>query len=1834
MAFMLEDTAVPVLVTESALAGRLPAHSGRVVSVDDDAAAIAAEPADPLPNEAGADSVLYVMYTSGSTGRPKGIEVPHRAVARLVRGQDFISIDRSDVFLHLAPASFDAATLELWGPLLNGATLAIHPAGQPSVESIERALAQHGVTTLWLTAGLFHLVVEERIQALAGVRQLLAGGDVLSVPHVRRVLAELPGTALINGYGPTENTTFTCCHRIASADEGSSIPIGRPIANTYVRVLDAGMQPVPVGVPGELYAGGAGLSIGYLNRPELTAEKFVADPFAPGARLYRTGDRVRRRGDGALEFLGRVDQQVKVRGFRIEPGEVEAVLRAHPALRDTAVAARPDAGGTLSLVAYVVAREGVAVDADALRAHCAERLPAYMVPAAFVPLDALPLTSSGKVDRRALPAPEWAADAGAWAAPRTPTEETVAAVWAELLGRARVGANDRFFDLGGHSLLGTRVVSRLRERLDVEVPLAALFEVPRLADFAARVDEALRGGAGVRLPPIRRTEGDTAPLSFAQERLWFIDRLEPGSPLYNMSPSLRLRGPLDAAVLADALREVVRRHEPLRTSFPLVDGEPVQRVGTAADFQLRTDDLSHLSPEAREGEAGRAAAELARAPFDLEQGPLFRARLLRIAPDDHALLLAMHHAVSDGWSIGILFRELFALYDAFAAGRPSPLAPLPIRYADYAAWQRAWLSGAELEGQVAYWRAALAGAPALLELPADRPRPPVMSRRGALHAFAVPADVAGPVRALARREGATLFMALLAAFDVVLARGSGQDDVVVGTPVAGRTQGDTEGLVGLFVNTLALRTDLAGDPSFLALLERVRAATLGAYAHQDLPFEKLVEELQPERSLAYTPLFQVLFNLQGTGEGPPEAPAALALAPLAGKGAPDAKVDLTLTVTERDDGSLYATLGYAADLFDAATMERMAAQWARVLAAAAARPEAPLSSIDLLSDGERSALAGWNGTARDFPGRTALELFDGWVARTPHAPALAYEGESLSFAALDARSRRIARSLVARGMGTEARVGLCVERSAEMVVALLGVLRAGAAYVPLDPAFPPARMADMLADAGASLVLAQDGLLPALEGVGAEVLTIAEGEANAPDAADLPLVRPESLAYVIYTSGSTGRPKGVAVEHRQLAHYVQSVAERLALPERASYATVSTIAADLGHTSVFGALCGGGCLHVTGGERIAGAEAFAAYLAAHPVDVLKITPSHLAALMGGSDPAAVLPRRCLVLGGEASQAAWVEGIRAVRPDLRVVNHYGPTETTVGALAYVADSELPETSGGTVPIGHPLPNARAYVLDATLRQVPPGVPGELCIGGSGVARGYLGRAALTAERFVPDPFADAPGARMYRTGDRARRLADGAVEFLGRMDQQVKVRGFRVEPGEVESVLRTDPAIRDAAVVAHPDPLGTMALVAYVVGAEGAAVDVDELHRHCAARLPAYMVPAAFVPMDALPLTPNGKLDRAALPAPGHAGGGYVVPRDVTELEVARIWSEALGAARIGANDDFFRLGGHSLLALRMMSRIRERFGRDLPLATLFRHPTVAAFADALRAEGADADDGRLLVTLTAGDGRPPLIFFPPAGGTVTHYADLARLLGPDQPFLALQAPGVAGAEAPLDTMAAMVDRYLDEIRRAQPHGPYWLGGWSAGGLTAFEAARRLREGGEEVALLAIVDAPAPDSGREDAAPDRVELYRRFARSTVTEDEALLDGLAEELRALAPEERLAGLSRWIARHGGPMMDAELERVGRVMAVYEATARAVRDYRDPPPLDVPVALFVASEGKPEDGAGPEMRPARWRPFVRGDMAVHVIPGAHAELVLEPAAVPLADALRRVMAQARKG
>ncbi|MET0400395.1 MAG: amino acid adenylation domain-containing protein [Longimicrobiaceae bacterium] len=1327
--------------------------------------------------------------------------------------------------------------------------------------------------------------------------------------------------------------------------------LGLPLPGAALYVCDDAGEPVPLGVPGEVRVGGGGVARGFGGRPDTTAAAFVPDPFSgvAGARLYRTGDRARRLPDGRLEFMGRGDRQVKVRGHRIEPGEVESALCEHPAVRDALVTVREDGAGERRLVAYLIPAEGE-VDGDALRARLRRTLPEYMLPSALVPLAAFPLTPTGKVDRRALPAPEIAARA-AHAAPRGATQEAVARIWAEVLGTERVGADEDFFALGGHSLLATRVVSRIRRALGVELPLRALFEAPTVAGVAARVDalEPADDGDGAALLPLPR--GGPLPLSFAQQRLWFLDRMDPGAATYNMAFPLRLRGPLDAAALRRALGEVVRRHEGLRARFPELEGAPVLELDPAAAPAFPRVELARLADADRARELARLADAHASAPFRLAAGPLLRAALVRLGDADHALLLAVHHAVSDGWSTGILFRELSALYGAYAAGRPSPLPELPVQYADFAAWQRAWLAGPRLERQLRWWTERLAGAPPLLELPTDRPRSSLRAPRSGREPLRVPPGVAAALRGLAAREGATPFMVLLAAWQALLGRRAAQDDVVVGTPVAGRIRAETEGLIGLFVNTLALRADLSGDPAFVRLLARVRETALGAFAHQELPFERLVDAVAAGRSLTHAPVVQASFSLQNLEAGELRLPGVDA-EPVGGTRGP-AKFDVALVLADGDDGSLHGAVDYEPALFDPATVRRLARHLEVSLERVAADPSARLAALFAPpADELRQVVAACNATAAPSSPRPVHEMIVERAVAAPGAPAVLCGGEMLTFGELEARSARLARLLARRGVGPETPVALCLERTPDLLVAALAVLRAGGAYVPLDPSYPAERLALVLEDTAAPLVLAHSSARAALPRHGAEVVLV-DGENDGMDEPGavagcslFPVPCSLSLAYVVHTSGSTGRPRGVGVQHGSLANLAFAARRAFGFGAGDVVACLASCAFDIWVFETLVPLAWGAAVRLVPRERVAAAEPLLEEVAdatvLHAVPALMRQVAAAARARGG----AAGVRRAFV-GGDAVPPDLVEEMRAAFPRAELHVLYGPTEATVLAASRHAG---PEALRGR-EIGRPLPNVRALVLDGAGEPAPAGTPGELYLGGAGVARGYLGLPGTTAQRWLPDPFSGEAGARLYRTGDRARWRADGTLEFLGRTDRQVKVRGFRIEPGEVEGVLRAQPGVRDAVVVAREDAPGDARLVAYVVPEPGAAPATRELRDALRAVLPGHMVPGAVATLDALPLTPSGKVDVAALPPPGAPEGEYAAPRTAVEEVLARDWAAVLGVERVGIHDDFFALGGHSLLAAQLVARLRL-LRVEVPVRLVFEAPTVERMAEHVVRAGA------------------------------------------------------------------------------------------------------------------------------------------------------------------------------------------------------------------------------------------------------------------------------------------
>jgi amino acid adenylation domain-containing protein len=1597
---MVHDCAPVVMLTQGSLAGRLAGLDLPLLALDEDAAWWEGQPAtNPERAALTPEHLTYVIYTSGSTGRPKGVEMTHRGASNLLHWYlGATRISERDAVLVVTSFSFHLTQRNLLAPLFVGGQ--VHLAREPfEPHRIAAQIVASGITMMNVTPTGFQALVEaDGGRAIGGLRIVVFGGEPLYPRQLARVPEPRP--VFLNPYGSTEATGITT-HHFARADLSSyssrSMPPGRPIANARIYVLDGAGEPVPVGVTGELYLGGAGVTRGYRRLPGQTAERYLPDPFGAesGARLYRTGDLGRWLPDGTIEFMGRGDAQVKVRGFRIELGEIEARLAEHAAVHEVVVVARARDGeaGDPRLVAYYV---GDPAGVAALRAHLAERLPEYMIPAAFVHMDALPVNPNGKLDRKALPAPDFALEEEEYVAPRTPVEEVLAGIWAEVLGLERVGVEEGFFERGGHSLLATRVVSRVREVFGVELPLRALFEGPTVAELAGRVEEMRRAGLPV-LPPVVSVERTQPPLlSFAQERLWFLDRLRPGEISYNLPFALRLRGALDVDALERSLSEIVRRHDALRTVFAEVDGTPLQVISPFGGFRLPVKDLSHLTSADREAEVQRelVAESGAARPFDLSAGPLFRASLLRLDAQEHVLLLSQHHIVSDGWSMGVLYRELAALYEAYRHGGESPLPEPAVQYADYAVWQREQVEGAVLERQLAYWRERLAGAPELLELPTDRPRPPVQTYRGATVPVELSPELVERLQALARSEGATLYMVLLGAFQVLLSRYSGSDDIVVGSPIAGRTRKEVEELIGFFVNTLVLRTDLSGDPSFREVLRRAREVTLGAYEHQEVPFEKLVAELQPERSLSHTPLFQVIFTLQTAG-GEGSALPGLSVSPVEAERV-SAKFDFSLVLTPTARG-LRGGATYSTDLFERGTVDRMLGHLERVLEQVAADADVRLSQLELLGEAERArVLEAWNRTDAGYPAdRCIHELFEVQAARTPGAVAVRFEEESLTYRELNACANRLAHSLRRRGVGPEVRVGICLERSLEMVVGILAVLKAGGAYVPLDPGYPAERLAFILADSATPVLLTREalrGALPAREGVEVVSLDGAAEEIAAESTENLQSgAGPDSLAYVIYTSGSTGAPKGALIEHRNVARLFAATDAWFGFGPDDVWTLFHSYAFDFSVWELWGALLYGGRVVVVPHGVSRDPEAFHALVRREGVTVLSQTPSAFRQLIRvDGERGGDLALRVVVFGGEALEPAslreWVERRGAETP--RLVNMYGITETTVH-VTYRPLSREDVFGGSGSPIGRAIPDLRLYVLDPARRPVPIGVPGELYVGGAGVARGYLNRPELTAERFVDDPFA--PG-RLYRTGDRVRWMADGTLEYLGRLDEQVKIRGFRIELGEIEVRLAEHPEVREAVVLAREDAPGDRRLVAYVVG----AVEADALRAHLRQGLPEYMVPGAFVVLDRLPLTAHGKVDRKALPAPELASAEetYVAPRTPVEEVLAGIWAEVLRLERVGVEESFFDLGGHSLLATRVVSRIRELFDVELPLRALFEHRTVEELARVLAERGAVA---------LAGPVPEPA----PAPGASPHHLlavidelseeELDRLLGAHQP---------------------------------------------------------------------------------------------------------------------------------------------------------------------------------------------------------------------------------------------
>ncbi|HEV7508315.1 MAG TPA: non-ribosomal peptide synthase/polyketide synthase [Thermoanaerobaculia bacterium] len=1799
LSFLLADSGARVVLVQEHLLGRVPEADHQVVCLDAqwDAGNDAGE---PLGVPVSPDNLAYVIYTSGSTGQPKGVMVPHRGVCnRLLWAQGVYGLGAEDAVLQKASFGFDFSVWECFAPLWSGARLVLaEPGRQGDGPYLASVIRDRRVTFVhFVPSMLAAFLADDTPKECVSLRQVFSGGEALTPELCERALTQL-AAPLDNQYGPTEISIDTTRWVCAPGQDAHRIPIGRPIANSQLFVVDPELRPVPVGVAGELLVGGAGVTRGYLRRPGLTAERFVPDPFSgsAGARLYRTGDLVRWLPDGSLDYRGRIDLQVKVRGFRIELGEIEAVLSGLAGVSEAAVLAREDVAGDRRLVAYVAG----AISVEVLRRSLRERLPEYMVPTVFVVLETLPLTPSGKVDRRALPEPERRGSDESYLAPRTPVEEVLCAIWEEVLGAERVGVEDSFFELGGHSLLATQVISRLRTALSVELPLRSLFEKPTVAGLASLAEAALRGGAAQLDPIVPAPRTSPLPLSFAQQRLWFIDRLEPDGSAYNLPASLRLQGDLRLAALAAALSEVVRRHEVLRTRFVEIEGEAFQVIEAPAAFLLPLVDLSGLSSEDREREARRQAALESDRPFDLSSRPMMRSLVMRLAAADHVAAVTMHHIASDGWSMEVLLREVSTLYGAAIAGEVSPLPELPVQYADFAVWQRKWLAGAALEDALAFWRGRLAGLPASLELPADRPRPPRPSFRGSSRDLALGTQLAGALQRQSRREGATMFMTLLAGYQAVLSRWSGQHDFAVGSPTAGRTRHELEEMIGFFVNPLVLRAELGDDPSLREMIGRAREGILEAFTHQALPFERLVEELSPERDRSRSPLFQVMFTLQQRVMPEVEL-GALSVVPF---GSPEtgAKFDLTLGVDAAGD----CILAYSTDLFDATTIVRLLAHYEEALHGAAANPDLRLSELPLLAAPERhQILSEWNDTRRIASAPVAVhERVLARAASAPHSPALTCPDGAQSYGELAARSRRLARRLVELGVDPEARVAVCLERSPEMIAALLAVLIAGGAYVPLDPALPDDRLAYLLRDCGASVLVTRAELSRRCASDGVEVVCIEQlkrmEETGGPRlSASVPLL-PDHPAYVVYTSGSTGRPKGVVVSHRALENLVlwHQGAYGIGPGDRATH--LAGLGFDAAVWELWPYLAAGALIAIPDDAARSDPAALRDWLVAEEI-TWSFLPTPLAEAVLGLDWPEGAALRGLLTGGDRLRRRPPEG-RA----FTLINHYGPTEscvvTTAGPVPAQGVQETP-------PIGRPIANAAAYVLDAALSPVPLGSWGELCIAGSGLARGYLGRPDLTAASFVPDAWSGQPGTRLYRTGDVVRHLPEGDLEFQGRRDDQVKIRGFRIELGEIEAALERLPGVAAAVVLAREDPSGERRLVAYVVARPEFPLVWSELRVGLARSLPDSMVPSALVVLAAMPQTPNGKVDRRALPAPLHEMTvDHLAPRDVLELGLVRIWEELLEShGPIDVRESFFAVGGHSLLAVRLMSRIESAYGRRLPLATLFENPSVERLARVLREQGGGVHSPAL-IELRGGESAAPLVLVHPVGGDVFCYGVLARHLEPGRALLAFRCQGVDGDREPLASVERMASSYVEQLQALQPAGPYLLGGWSIGGMIAWDMARQLEQRGERVALVALLDTWAlPQGDAEDL--DELRFLADFARHLGVEA-AGLGVTAGEIAGLGPDERLDFLLARAKLAGVVAPDLGPVRIRALFSVFSANVAANRHYV-PAPGHTPVRLWRtagSSAAAPDATLG-------WSSLALGGIEIYDVPGDHFAVVREP-------------------
>ena len=1812
LSYMLDDSGVGVLVTHNKLVESLPEHNSRVVCLDSDWGAISQQSQENLDAGVGSGNLAYVIYTSGSTGKPKGVQICHRGALNFLNSMlHSPGLTSEDTLYAVTTISFDIAALELYLPLMVGAKVIVGSREMASDGNWLLSELLHSKTTVMqATPATWQMLLT------AGWRndyplKVLCGGEALSGSLTHQILET--GSQLWNMYGPTEATIWSTIYNVVvnqtvTSTDNLIASIGRPIANTQLYILDSQLQPVPLGVPGELYIGGDGLARGYLNRPELTSEKFITNPFnnSKSQRLYKTGDLARYLPNGNLEFLGRIDNQVKIRGFRIELGEIETVLTSHPQINQAVVIATEEKTGNKRLLAYLVADSEITT--IQLREFLKAQLPDYMVPSSFVTLERLPLTPNGKIDRKALPVVDIVERSTEYIAPRTQSEQIVANIFAGVLNVENIGIDDNFFELGGHSLLATQLISRIRDAFSIEIPLRALFSYPTVDQIDKTLTQLRNSNNGLTIPPIQaREESEKLPLSWAQERLWFLNELEGKSATYNMPAAVRISGNLDIKALQQAISEIVQRHEVLRSNFQTLNGTPIQVIDPEAIITIIRVDLQQLETNKRENSVLLQAQKEATTPFTLENAPLIRCSLLQLSTSDYVLLLTMHHIISDGWSIGIFIQELSSLYQAFIKGEASSLGQLPIQYADFAVWQRQYLTDEVLSNQLDYWKQQLSNAPDLLQLPTDYPRPTVQTYQGRTVRFSLNTDLTTKLQTLSRNSSTTLFMTLYAAFSTLLYRYSGQSAIVIGSPIANRNRSEIEPLIGFFVNTLVLRTSFENNPSFKELLAQVRETTLNAYEHQDVPFEQVVEALQPQRDLSHSPLFQVMFVLQNTPMADVELPG-VTLSPMELEST-IAKFDLTLSMTETDQGWV-GEWKYNTDLFKGETIERMVAHFQNLLEAIVENPSENVGNLNLLCESElHQLLVEWNDTATVYPKDKCIHLlFEEQVEKTPDAVAVVFEEEQVTYKQLNQRANQLAHHLQSLGVKPEVLVGICVERSIEMVVGLLGILKAGGAYVPLDPSYPQERLSYMLADSGVGVLVTQSSLLEFIPENNALKVCLDSDwvriEQQSQENLDVG-VNSGNLAYVIYTSGSTGKPKGAMNTHKGIRNRLLWMQETYQLTSRDHVMQKTPFSFDVSVWEFFWPLITGARIVVAKPEGHKDSTYLVNLISTEQITTIHFVPSMLQVFLLEPNLENCSCLKRVFCSGEALPVELTQRFFS-KLSCELHNLYGPSEAAIDVTFWQCQ---PQENLQIVPIGRPIANTKIYILDKQLQPLPIGVAGEIYIGGDGLARGYLNRPELTQEKFILNPFSNSKSERLYKTGDLARYLPNGNLEFLGRIDNQVKIRGFRIELGEIETVLTSHPQINQAVVIATEEKTGNKRLVAYLVA--DSEITTVQLREYLKAQLPDYMVPSAFVTLESLPLTPNGKVDRKALPAADYIERDteYVAPRTELERRLTQIWSSVLNIAQVGVKDNFFEVGGHSLLAVRLMGEIQQQFQKSFPLATLFQNPTIEQLASLL---GSSVNTkNSILVGIKISGSQPPLFCIHPVGGNVLCYADLARHLAKDYPVYGLQSLGLDGQQQPLTSVEEMASHYIQAIQQIQPQGPYHLIGWSIGGVIAYEMAQQLQARNEPVALLTLIDSYVPTLIRKPSEIDQAIIVNQLAQDFGGVYGQELDISLETLRKLEPSEQVLHLFEQGKKQGIFPSDLEIQQMRSLWEVFKANIAANYYYQ---PQAYPGSVLLLNASKTSQ-AVIEDPTHGWGSLVLGDIQTHTITGDHYTIMKAP-------------------